>query len=158
MELREILWVVLISATPIGELRAGIPTAYFVYDFPWYYAFLFSVVGNLLPVPLILLFLDRVTRFLGRVGLFDRVIKRVFERTRRRGERIKRVEGIGLALFVGVPLPVTGAWTGSLVAFLFGIERKRAFLYITLGVFLAGAIVTVLCVTGNEAVLWLRGE
>jgi uncharacterized membrane protein len=158
MELREILWVVLISATPIGELRAGIPYAYFVYDFPWYYAFLFSVVGNLLPVPLILLFLDRVTRFLGRVGLFDRVIKWVFEHTRRRGERIKRVEGIGLALFVGVPLPVTGAWTGSLVAFLFGIERKRAFLYITLGVFLAGAIVTVLCVTGNEAVLWLRGE
>lgn len=158
MELREILWVVLISATPIGELRAGIPTAYFVYDFPWYYAFLFSVVGNLLPVPLILLFLDRVTRFLGRIGLFDRVIKRVFERTRRRGERIKRVEGIGLALFVGVPLPVTGAWTGSLVAFLFGIDRKRAFLYITLGVFLAGAIVTVLCVTGNEAVLWLKGD
>jgi uncharacterized membrane protein len=158
MELREILWVVLISATPIGELRAGIPTAYFVYDFPWYYAFLFSVVGNLLPVPLILLFLDRVTRFLGRIGLFDRVIKRVFERTRRRGERIKRVEGIGLALFVGVPLPVTGAWTGSLIAFLLGIERKRAFLYITLGVFLAGAIVTGLCVTGNEAVLWLKGE
>ncbi len=158
MELREILWVVLISATPIGELRAGIPTAYFVYDFHWRYAFLFSVVGNLLPVPLILLLLDRVTRFLGRVGLFDRVIKWVFERTRRRGERIKRVEGIGLALFVGVPLPVTGAWTGSLVAFLFGIERKRAFLYITLGVLMAGAIVTVLCVTGNEAVLWLRGE
>ncbi len=158
MELREILWVVLISATPIGELRAGIPTAYFVYDFHWRYAFLFSVVGNLLPVPLILLLLDRVTRFLGRVGLFDRVIKWVFERTRRRGERIKRVEGIGLALFVGVPLPVTGAWTGSLVAFLFGIERKRAFLYITLGVLMAGAIVTVLCVTGNEAVLWLKGE
>ena len=158
MEFKEILWVVLISATPIFELRGGIPTAYFVYDFPWYYAFLFSIVGNLLPVPFILLFLDRVTRFLGRVGLFDRVIKWVFERSRRRGERIKRVEGIGLALFVGTPLPVTGAWTGSLVAFLFGVERKRAFIYITLGVFLAGVIVTVLCVTGNEAVLWLRGE
>jgi uncharacterized membrane protein len=158
MEFKEILWVVLISATPIFELRGGIPTAYFVYDFPWYYAFLFSIVGNLLPVPFILLFLDRVTRFLGRVGLFDRVIKWVFERSRRRGERIKRVEGIGLALFVGMPLPVTGAWTGSLVAFLFGVERKRAFIYITLGVFLAGVIVTVLCVTGNEAVLWLKGE
>ena len=158
MEFKEILWVVLISATPIFELRGGIPTAYFVYDFPWYYAFLFSIVGNLLPVPFILLFLDRVTRFLGRVGLFDRVIKWVFERSRRRGERIKRVEGIGMALFVGMPLPVTGAWTGSLVAFLFGVERKRAFIYITLGVFLAGVIVTVLCVTGNEAVLWLRGE
>jgi uncharacterized membrane protein len=158
MEFKEILWVVLISATPIFELRGGIPTAYFVYDFPWYYAFLFSIVGNLLPVPFILLFLDRVTKFLGRVGLFDRVIKWVFERSRRRGERIKRVEGIGLALFVGMPLPVTGAWTGSLVAFLFGVERKRAFIYITLGVFLAGVIVTVLCVTGNEAVLWLKGE
>lgn len=119
--------MVLISATPIGELRAGIPTAYFVYDFHWCYAFLFSVVGNLLPLPFILLFLDRVTRVVGRVQLFDTVIKWVFERTRRRGEKIGKVEGIGLTLFVGVPLPVTGAWTGSLVAFLLGMEGKRAF-------------------------------
>lgn len=158
MEFKEILWVVLISATPIGELRAGIPTAYFVYDFPWYYAFLFSIVGNLLPVPFILLFLDRVKRVLERVELFDRVIKWVFERTRRRGDRIRDVEGIGLTLFVGVPLPVTGAWTGSLVAFLRGIERRRAFFCVTIGVLIAGTIVTALCVTGNHALLWLRGE
>ena len=158
MEATEILWVVFISALPIGELRAGIPTAYFVYDFPWYYAYLFAVVGNLLPVPFILLFLDRVTRILRRVGLFDRIVDRVFERTRRRGEKIKRVEGIGLSLFVSIPLPITGAWTGSLVAFLRGIDRRRAFLYITLGVLVSGAVVTALCVTGNQAVLWLSGE
>ncbi|MBM4444820.1 MAG: small multi-drug export protein [Chloroflexi bacterium] len=158
MELREILWVVLISATPIGELRAGIPTAYFGYDFPWYYAFLFSVLGNLLPIPFILLFLDRVIAVLGRIGFLDGIIKWVFERTRRRGERISKVEGIGLALFVGVPLPVTGGWTGALIAFLRGMERKRAFLYIALGVFIAGVIVTALCVTGNQAFLWLREE
>lgn len=158
MDFKEILWVVLISATPIGELRAGIPTAYFVYDFPWYYAFLFSIVGNLLPVPFILLFLDRAVSILGRVEVFDRVIKWVFERTRRRGERIARVEGLGLTLFVAVPLPITGAWTGSLIAFLRGMDRKKAFLHITLGVFIAGTIVTALCVTGNQAFLWLKGE
>lgn len=158
MELREILWVVLISATPIGELRAGIPTAYFGYDFPWYYAFLFSVLGNLLPIPFILLFLHRVTDVLGRIGFLDRIIKWVFERTRRRGERIGRVEGVGLTLFVAMPLPITGGWTGALIAFLRGMERKRAFLYITLGVLIAGVIVTALCVTGNQAFLWLREE
>jgi len=158
MEPKEILWVMLISATPIGELRAGIPTAYFAYDFPWYYAFLFSVVGNLLPVPFILLFLDRVTNVLRRIEIADRFTKWLFQRTRRRGERIRRVEGVGLSLFVGMPLPITGAWTGSLIAFLRGMERKRAFLYITLGVLIAGAIVTALCVTGNHAFLWLSEE
>jgi uncharacterized membrane protein len=158
MELREILWVVLISATPIGELRAGIPTAYFAYDFPWYYAYLFSVLGNLLPIPFILFFLDRVTNVLSRVGLLDRIIKWVFDRSRRRGERIERVEGLGLTLFVSVPLPITGGWTGALIAFLRGMDRRRAFMYITLGVLIAGVIVTALCVTGNQAFLWLKEE
>jgi uncharacterized membrane protein len=99
-----------------------------------------------------------VTNVLTRVGLLDRIIKWVFDRSRRRGERIGRVEGWGLTLFVGLPLPITGGWTGSLIAFLRGMDRKRAFMYITLGVLIAGVIVTALCVTGNQAFLWLHEE
>jgi len=66
----------------------------------------------------------------------------LFERTRRRGKIINRYERIGLALFVAIPLPVTGAWTGSLAAVLFGLKFKHAFLSIFIGVLIAGMIVT----------------
>lgn len=156
MTLLHALWVVLISMTPVGELRAGVPTAIFSYDMPWYSAFLLALLGNLIPIPFILIFLDPLTRLLSKVRLFDRIIKWLFERARRRGEGMKKAEGIGLAIFVGIPLPGTGAWTGALVAHLLGMERKRAFLYIALGVLIADVIVTALCVTGHEALLWLK--
>ena len=110
------LVVIITSALPFLELRGGIPVALTLCDFPWYYAFLLAVIGNLLPVPFILLFLDSITRFLGRVKLFDRFLAWLFERTRRRGRLIEKYERIGLVLFVAIPLPVTGAWTGSLAA------------------------------------------
>ena len=156
MNLQHALWVVLISMTPIGELRAGVPMAYLHYGFPWYSAFLLCLLGNLLPIPFILIFLDPISRLLSKVKLFDRITKWVFERTRRRGKKIERVEGIGLAIFVGIPLPGTGAWTGALLAFLLGMERKRAFFYIALGVLIADIIVTAVCVAGYQTYLWLE--
>jgi uncharacterized membrane protein len=131
MNLQHALWVVLISMTPIGELRAGVPMAYLHYGFPWYSAFLLSLLGNLIPIPFILIFLDPLSRLLSKVKLFDRI-------------------------FVGVPLPGTGAWTGSLIAFLLGTERKRAFFYIALGVLIADIIVTAVCVAGYQTYLWLK--
>ena len=142
------LIVLAISASPLVELRGALPVAINLFHFPWYYALLLCIVGNLLPVPLILLFLDTLSRFLSKVEIFRRMLNWLFEHTRRRGKIIERYERIGLALFVAVPLPVTGAWTGSLVAILFGLKFKHAFLSISIGVFIAGTIVTCLCLLG----------
>ncbi len=141
-ELSDVLWVLGMAAAPISELRGAIPLAIIKYHFPWYYAFLVAIIGNLLPVPLILLFLDTVSRLLSKVSLFERMLTWLFERTRRRGRIVGRYERIGLALFVAIPLPVTGAWTGSVIAVLFGLKFKHAFFSILVGVLIAGIIVT----------------
>ena len=142
MELSSILIVIAIGVLPIFELRGAIPWAISVHNFPWYYAMLFGIIGNLLPVPFLLLFLDTFSRLLSKISIFEKMLHWLFERTRRRGKIINRYERIGLALFVAIPLPITGAWTGSLAAVLFGLKFKHAFLSIFIGILIAGMIVT----------------
>jgi len=142
LDLFNVLVVLAIAASPISELRGAIPVAITGFHFPWYYAFLLAIIGNLLPVPFILLFLDTLSRLLSKIGIFKRMLQWLFEHTRRRGKIIERYERIGLILFVAIPLPVTGAWTGSLAAVLFGLKFKHAFLSIFAGIVIAGIIVT----------------
>lgn len=142
LDLVKELVVIIIATLPIAELRVAIPVAISTFDFPWYYAFLMAIIGNILPVPFILLFFEAATRLLSRVAIFERFLNWLFERTRRRGKIIQKYKRIGLVLFVAIPLPVTGAWTGSLAAVLFGIKFKQAFLSIFIGVIIAGIIVT----------------
>ena len=148
MSPEEIIEILLIAASPIAELRAAIPLAITTLDFPWYHAFLISIIGNILPVPFILLFLEAATRLLNKVAVFKHFLSWLFERTRRRGRIIQSYKRIGLVLFVAIPLPVTGAWTGSLAAVLFGIDFKHAFISIFIGVIIAGVIVTCLTLLG----------
>ena len=142
------LVVLVIAALPVLELRGAIPVAINMFGLPWYYAFSLALIGNLLPVPFILLFLEAITRGLGRVDIFRRMLDWLFGYTRRRGRIVERYKRIGLALFVAIPLPATGAWTGSLVASLLGLPFKHAFLAILVGVFVAGVIVTCLSLLG----------
>jgi uncharacterized membrane protein len=142
MEPVDVLKVIGTAVIPISELRGAIPIAITVYHFHWYYAYLFGVIGNLLPVPFILLLLDRIIPLLGRVGFLDKLMQWYFAWTKRRSKQIERYGWFGLALFVAIPLPVTGAWTGSILAVLLGMKFKRAFTAIFLGVIIAGIIVT----------------
>ena len=136
------LAVLIISALPVVELRLALPVAIIGLEMPWYYALPLAIIGNLLPVPFILLFLNTTSRFLSKIDIFNRMLQWLFERTRRRGKIVERYERIGLTLFVAIPLPVTGAWTGSIVAVLFGLKFRHAFLSIFIGVLIAGVIVT----------------
>ncbi len=140
--------IVIISALPVVELRLALPIAINVFHMAWYKAYCLAVIGNMLPVPILLLFLDSLAELVGRAGMGRRVVNWVFERTRRQGKTIERYEKIGLTLFVAIPLPVTGAWTGSIAAFLLGLKFRYAFLSILVGVIIAGAIVTSLCLLG----------
>ena len=145
--LREII-VIIISALPIAELRGAIPVAIQTLDFPWYYAYFLAIIGNMLPVPFILLFIEAAVRLLSKIAVFERFFSWLFERTMRRSKIIQRYKRIGLVLFVAIPLPVTGAWTGSLAAVLFGIGFRQAFFSILVGVLIAGVIVTCLTLLG----------
>jgi uncharacterized membrane protein len=148
MDIGNILKVLGLAASPISELRGAIPLAILQFDFPWYYAYLIAVIGNILPVPFILLFLDTTARLLSRVPFFEKFLSWLFARTRKRGTLIEKYERIGLVLFVAVPLPVTGAWTGSIAAVLLGMKFPRALLSICIGVLIAGVIVTCLTLLG----------
>ena len=148
LEISQELITLIISALPILELRGALPVAINLFRIPWYQAFPLAVVGNLLPVPILLLFLDSLAGVVSRVEVGKRVVNWVFEHTRRQGNTIEKYEKIGLVLFVAIPLPVTGAWTGSIAAFLLGLKFRHAFLSILLGVIIAGAIVTRLCLLG----------
>jgi len=147
-ELSNVLVVLAIAASPIFELRGAIPVAITGFHFPWYYAFLLAVIGNIVPVPLLLLFFNTLPRLLSKIGIPERMFYRLSEHTRQRGKIIERYERIGLMLFVAIPLPITGAWTGSLAAVLFGIKFKQAFLSIFIGILIAGSIVTCLSLLG----------
>lgn len=144
----EFLQVFFTAAAPISELRGAIPLGIVTHDISWPIVFVVAIAGNLLPVPFLLLFLDPLIRLLSKVKLLEKIINWFFERTRRRGKLIERYERIGLTLFVAIPLPITGAWTGSVLAFLLGLSFWRAFISIALGVLIAGAIVTVLTMIG----------
>lgn len=148
MDIEHHLWIFLISAAPIVELRLAIPLAIHEYDLPWASALIAALLGNLLPVPFLLLFLERGQQLARKNQFFARALDWVFERTRRHGTIVQKYERIGLMLFVAIPFPGTGAWTGSLAAFLFGVPLRQALISIVAGVFIAGVIVTTLSLLG----------
>lgn len=134
----------LISMIPIFELRGGIPVGIALFKLHPVTVYFTCVVFNLIPVLPILLLLNPLRRLLSRVPPF-RGLFRYLERKAAKNKRlIERYEEIGLTLFVAIPLPVTGAWTGSIIAEVMGLKVMKSFLSITLGVALAGIIVTML--------------
>jgi uncharacterized membrane protein len=139
----------LVATLPISELRGAIPWALSAPPvgggLTWPTAYLFAVIGNFIPVIPILLLLEPVSRRLRKYRVFDRFFNWLFKRTRKRGRMIERYEVLGLILFVAIPLPITGAWTGAVAAFIFGIPLKHAIPCIFLGILLAGVVVTLAC-------------
>ncbi len=138
-------WLItlIFAALPISEVRGAIPLAIGVYGFSPLEAYLLSVFGNILPIIPLLLFLGPVSDFLRRFSLGDKFFTWLFGRTRRK--YIQDHEGFGLtalAIFVAIPLPMTGAWTGCAIAFLLGFRFWPAFAAIAAGVLIAGAVVT----------------
>lgn len=133
----------LTAMTPIGELRAAIPLALGVYKMSPLSAFLWSVAGNISAVFIVLSLVGPISEFFNsRWKFFDRITKFLFSRTRRKFNAAQEKWGaLALIVFVAVPLPVTGGWTGALVAYLFGIPFWRALGLISAGVVIAGVIV-----------------
>ena len=137
------LIVFLISLLPVLELRGGLIAAKLL-GVPLLRAFVLCFVGNMLPVPFILLFIRRVFAFLKRFSGVNRAIDKLEARSIRKADKVVKYRLWGLLLLVAIPLPGTGAWTGALAAALLDIRMKHALPVIAAGVLIAGVIVAAL--------------
>ena len=137
----KVIGIFLISLLPVIELRGSIPVGYYQ-GLPWYTNMITSIIGNLLPIPFILLFVVKVFEFMKKRNIMVGFIEKIEKRAMSRSDSIANKEFIGLMLFVAIPLPGTGAWTGALIAALLQFNRKKSFMYICIGVLIAASLVT----------------
>lgn len=132
-----------ISLLPILELRGGMIAARLL-EIPFLKAFTICYLGNMLPIPFIILFIKKIFEYLRRFKFFEKIITRLEAKTERNKEKVMRYKSWGLLIFVAIPLPGTGGWTGALMAALLDIDMKRSLPIIALGVFIAGLIMSLL--------------
>ncbi len=136
------LAVFLVAMLPVFELRGAIPAGYAMGMANPYQIYALAVLGNFVPVLPILLLLGPAEKHLRRFRTMDRFFDWLFKRTVSRSDVIKRYESLGLILFVAIPLPMTGAWTGSVAAYLFKLPLRMAIPCIILGILIAGVVVS----------------
>ncbi len=139
--LPEELMILSVAALPVLELRASIPLGLLGLSMDWKMVYVLSVIGNLIPVPFIIFFLRPVFGILRKTRLFKGFIEWLETRTMKKAETVQKYSAIGLFIIVTIPLPGTGAWTGSMVAALLDLRMKYALPSIVSGVLFAGVLV-----------------
>ena len=135
--------VFIISLLPILELRGGLLAAGFLNLNPLV-AYIISIIGNILPIPFILMFLTPIFNWMKKTKLLKRIVEKLEAKADKHKDKFEKGEFIALILFVGIPLPGTGAWTGALIASVMGMNKKKAFIAIMLGVILASIIMMII--------------
>lgn len=134
--------IFIISMIPILELRGGLVAA-FLLEVPMAVAVPVCIIGNIIPIPFIMLFIKQIFKWLKKISFFKKFIEKLETRAMNKSDSIKKYEFVGLMLFVGIPLPGTGAWTGSLIAALLEIDFKKAVLAELLGIVIATVIMLI---------------
>lgn len=142
----EYLKLLLTAMAPIGELRAAIPIGLTAFKLGVIETYIISVIGNMIPILLIIFLLEPISNLLSKhFKFFKWFFNWLFEHTRKRhSHKFEVLEEITLVMFVAIPLPMTGAWSGALASFVFGIPPKKSLPLIFLGVLIAGVIVTLI--------------
>lgn len=139
--LHAVLWTFFVSMVPVVELRGAIPIGV-ANGLPPLAAMVIAICGNLVPVPFIILFIRRIFGWMRTWKVFRPLVEKLEARAEQKKETVLKYAWIGLCILVAVPLPGTGAWTGALVAALMDLRLKNSLPAITLGVIIAGIIVT----------------
>jgi len=143
-----ILKLIILSMLPISEIRGALPFAFFN-KIPFYFAFPIALTFNFLVSFLIFFFLDTVNKYLMKIPIYNRFFTSFSENAKEKVyKKFAKYEYLGLTLFVGIPLPITGIWTGALGAWLLQLERKKVFISLFFGVLIAGLIVTAVLFLG----------
>lgn len=135
--------IFIVSLLPILELRGGLLAATLL-KVEFVKAAVICVVGNVLPIPIVLLFLKKVLELFEKWHVTKKIVTWLEKKVEKNREQIDKYGYLGLTIFVGIPLPGTGAWTGSLIAVMLGMDRKKSFICITLGVLMAAVIMSIL--------------
>ncbi|MEM4257797.1 MAG: small multi-drug export protein [Candidatus Thermoplasmatota archaeon] len=139
--------IFLFSMFPWVEARYTIPYAMIQLEWMWWQAFPLAVLGNFLPIPFILVFFHRVEKFLRNYSFWCKLMDWLFARTRRKADRhISKYQYVGLFIFVAIPIPFTGAWTGALIAYLFQLNNIKSLITIFCGIVLASLCMIVMTV------------
>ena len=142
------LFTMLVSMVPIIELRGGLPFGVAL-GLPYYLAFPAAVIGNLIPAPFIIVYIRRIFKMMRRyLPKLNALVDKLEHKAHLKGEKMLKYEALGLWLFVAIPLPGTGAWTGSLAAAFLDIRLKKAMPAVVLGVLTAGTIMLALTHVG----------
>ncbi len=142
--LKHLIYIFAISMVPVIELRGAIPVGLSL-GVPYWAVFATALFGNLLPVPILILFTTQVFGWLRKKSpLLERFVSRMERKAEAKRELVDRYKFLGLFILVAIPLPGTGAWTGSLVSAVFGIDLKHAMPAIALGVLTAGIVVSLI--------------
>jgi len=140
--------VFLISMVPILELRGGLLAASPAFlDVPMWRAVPICIIGNIIPVPFILLLITKVFSWMKNTRKLKPLVEKLEAKAMSKSANIEKYEFWGLLIFVGIPLPGTGAWTGALIAALLGVRFRKAFPAIMLGILMAAVIMTILSYT-----------
>ena len=135
--------IFIISLMPILEFRGGLLAASLL-DVEFVRAAIICILGNVLPIPFVLLFLKYVLDILSKWNITKKIVNWLEKKVHDKREQIDKYGYFGLVLFVGIPLPGTGAWTGALLAVMLGLDRKKSFVCILLGVLIAAIIMSIL--------------
>ena len=144
-------WVIFLSFLPISELRGAIPFA-IANQVPWHIAFAVAVTCNALVAPACWIFLSTLHKLFLKMNWYSRFFDRFIERARNKlHEKVERWGWLGIAIFVAIPLPITGAWTGTLGAWVLGLSKRKTMLAVIIGVITAGIIVTSVVLLGIQA-------
>ena len=143
-KLGEFTLTVLVSMIPVVELRGGIPFGVAA-GLPVWAAFLAAVIGNLIPVPFIVVYIRRIFQWMReKMPDLNRLVDRLEDKAHLKGRRVNKYKYLGLAIFVAIPLPGTGAWTGSLAAACLDMPLRRAIPSVIAGVLVAGLAISIL--------------
>ena len=140
------LWLIFVSMVPLIELRGAIPLGINVFGMPPLEVFFLSVVANCIPIPFVIFLIKPIFRWMKRFKYFGKIVTKLENLANSKAGKVTayKYEMLGLFLFVGVPLPGTGAYSGALIAALFNMRVKYAFPAIVLGVIAAGILVTLI--------------
>jgi len=140
----EFTLTILVSMIPVVELRGGIPFGVAA-GLPVWAAFLAAVIGNLIPVPFIIVYIRRIFQWMRkRLPRLNSLVDRLEDKAHLKGRRVSKYKYLGLAVFVAIPLPGTGAWTGSLAAAFLDMPLRKALPSVILGVLIAGMAISIL--------------
>lgn len=140
------IYVLLLSAVPLIEQRGAIPLGTIVYHLNPFVVFLISLIGSLLPAPLIFFFVEEVLAFMKKFKTLHKITNFIERKIQKGAKKLESYMEIGLITFVGIPLPTTGVWTGTAAAAILGLDFKKSMICVSIGAVISAIIITIISV------------